>query len=220
MFYVLRSVEDQLSDDDAVAEAVVNFNLGSLLNVSTVNQSSREDVLTQMKHVITNMTYTKSESDYVSHRGEFERLCGHGGQTEMWGYFVSKGDPCNDMWEVAVDPESVCAYFFAVNGDTITVRSRANEFMLVKEDLKCDCEFAVTMQLPCRHAMACKKFLGGGFIIPFSSIPPSLRHGRGKTHASASSSPTRDDDGENDEGDDSGASGATSIREVMYLKSL
>ncbi|KAG4048634.1 hypothetical protein JG687_00004043 [Phytophthora cactorum] len=39
----LRFVEDQLSGDDAVAEAVVNFNLESSNNVSTINQYSRGD---------------------------------------------------------------------------------------------------------------------------------------------------------------------------------
>ncbi|KAF1784503.1 hypothetical protein GQ600_9394 [Phytophthora cactorum] len=49
-----------------------------------------QDVLTQMSHVI-NMTYAKNGSLYhVSHRGEFESLCGRGGGP--WGYFVSNWD--------------------------------------------------------------------------------------------------------------------------------
>ncbi|KAG2765464.1 hypothetical protein PC129_g7206 [Phytophthora cactorum] len=75
------------------------------------------------------------------------------------------------QYQVAVDPESASAHSFVYNGHTITVCSRANEFMLAKEDLKSDCEFEVTMQLPCRHAMAHKTFLGAGFTTPFSSIP-------------------------------------------------
>ncbi|KAG6943885.1 hypothetical protein JG688_00017382 [Phytophthora aleatoria] len=55
------------------------------------------------------------------------------------------------LYQAAVYPKSASAYSFEDNGDTIAVRSRENEFLLVKDDLKCDYEFAVSMQLPYRH---------------------------------------------------------------------
>lgn len=63
-------------------------------------------------------------------------------------------------------------YTFINDGPTVKVRSPHREYVLQTDDWKCDCEFAQTMNLPCRHAMAYIVSLGCAFVIPYSAIQP------------------------------------------------
>jgi hypothetical protein len=58
-------------------------------------------VLTQLKHTITNVTYARTEADYVAHRAEFKNLSLRGGRSELWEYFEKNWDECKDMWVMA-----------------------------------------------------------------------------------------------------------------------
>jgi len=58
-------------------------------------------VLTQLKHTITNMTYARTEADYVAHRAEFKNLSLRGGRSELCEYFEKNWDVCKDMWVMA-----------------------------------------------------------------------------------------------------------------------
>ncbi|EGZ26515.1 hypothetical protein PHYSODRAFT_320450 [Phytophthora sojae] len=149
----------ELSDDDAVAEMILNFNGESPANVASVHESQRGDtdvisftsghmramdmreidvirkkfpaarillchfhvikwlhetikksqtygayeaeVLTQMKHTITNMTYSRTEEDYVRHRDEFKSLASRNGRVELWEYFDKNWNACREMCVVA-----------------------------------------------------------------------------------------------------------------------
>jgi hypothetical protein len=72
----------------------------------TIRKSSKygpyeATVLTQLKHTITNMTYARTEADYVAHRAEFKNLSLRGGRSELWEYFEKNWDECKDMWVMA-----------------------------------------------------------------------------------------------------------------------
>ncbi|KAE8954820.1 hypothetical protein PR001_g32341 [Phytophthora rubi] len=60
-----------------------------------------EDVLSQMKHTITNMTYARTPDAYTSHRDEFKSLAHREDRTELWDYFVKNWDECCEMWVMA-----------------------------------------------------------------------------------------------------------------------
>ncbi|KAE8961449.1 hypothetical protein PF011_g29747 [Phytophthora fragariae] len=223
-----------------------------------------EDVLSQMKHTITNMTYARTPDAYTSHRDEFKSLALREDRTELWDYFVKNWDECCEMWvmayrvglphfgnhtnnrveslfgklkrylkghltmraslkvllayqrrkeeeytakvempgtlrdvsyceqmnialgmttrwvaaaiktqyDVATDDSIADNYAFKDNGTTVTVQCDERKYTLEKEGWTCNCEFAQTMKLPCRHAMAYRKTCGNPLIIPFSSISP------------------------------------------------
>ncbi|KAE8882539.1 hypothetical protein PF003_g33349 [Phytophthora fragariae] len=223
-----------------------------------------EDVLSQMKHTITNMTYARTPDAYTSHRDEFKSLALREDRTELWDYFVKNWDECCEMWvmayrvglphfgnhtnnrveslfgklkrylkghltmraslkvllayqrrkeeeytakvempgtlrdvsyceqmnialgmttrwvaaaiktqyDVAMDDSIADNYAFKDNGTTVTVQCDERKYTLEKEGWTCNCEFAQTMKLPCRHAMAYRKTCGNPLIIPFSSISP------------------------------------------------
>ncbi|KAE9157828.1 hypothetical protein PF004_g32072 [Phytophthora fragariae] len=57
-----------------------------------------EDVLSQMKHTITNMTYARTTEAYTSHRDEFKSLAHREDRTELWDYFVKNWDECCEIW--------------------------------------------------------------------------------------------------------------------------
>ncbi|EGZ28063.1 hypothetical protein PHYSODRAFT_321758 [Phytophthora sojae] len=59
------------------------------------------EVLTQMKHTITNMTYSRTEEDYVRHRDEFKSLASRNGRVELWEYFDKNWNACREMWVMA-----------------------------------------------------------------------------------------------------------------------
>ncbi|EGZ11302.1 hypothetical protein PHYSODRAFT_338022 [Phytophthora sojae] len=59
------------------------------------------EVLTQMKHTITNMTYSRTEEDYVRHRDEFKSLASRNGRVELWEYFDKNWNACQEMWVMA-----------------------------------------------------------------------------------------------------------------------
>lgn len=72
----------------------------------TIRMSSKygayeADVLAQMKHTITNMTYARTEADYVTHRDEFKCLSLRGGRQDLWDYFQKNWENCKDMWVMA-----------------------------------------------------------------------------------------------------------------------
>ncbi|KAF1779946.1 Zinc finger, SWIM-type [Phytophthora cactorum] len=48
---------------------------------------------------------------------------------------------------------------------------RASRYQLQKDSWMCDCEFAITMKLPCRHSMLLKKFIRSAFTMPLLAIP-------------------------------------------------
>ncbi|GMF18335.1 unnamed protein product [Phytophthora fragariaefolia] len=74
------------------------------------------------------------------------------------------------QYDVAVDPHIADTYSFIDNGDAVIVRRGVHEYILQKEGWGCDCEFAQTMKLPCRHAMEFKNRRGSPFVIPFAAI--------------------------------------------------
>jgi hypothetical protein len=226
--------------------------------------SFTSDVVTQLKHCVTNMTYSRTEAAYKLNRDEFKSLACCDGSDTLWGYFVTNWDSCADMWvmayrcdlphfnnhtnnrvesflgkvkqhvksvfsmhntleallamqhriedeyrarvetpgtlrdtsyseemsivlgmttrwvasaletqyNVAVAEESIRHYTFTDNGATVTVRKDQQEYLVEKASWTCDCEFALTMKLPCRHAMLYKKSIGSYFAIPFAAISP------------------------------------------------
>ncbi|ETI29946.1 hypothetical protein F443_22936 [Phytophthora nicotianae P1569] len=60
-----------------------------------------EEVLVQMRHNITNMTYARTVADYEKYRGEFEHLACRGGRTQLWTYFKKNWDSLTEMWVMA-----------------------------------------------------------------------------------------------------------------------
>ncbi|KAE8898428.1 hypothetical protein PF003_g17579 [Phytophthora fragariae] len=76
------------------------------------------------------------------------------------------------QYDVATDDSIAGNYAFKDNGTTVTVQCDERKYTLEKEGWTCNCEFAQTMKLPCRHAMAYRKTCGNPRIIPFSSISP------------------------------------------------
>ncbi|KAE8908519.1 hypothetical protein PF003_g7639 [Phytophthora fragariae] len=76
------------------------------------------------------------------------------------------------QYDVATDDSIADNYAFKDNGTTVTVQCDERKYTLEKEGWTCNCEFAQTMKLPCRHAMAYRKTCGNPLIIPFSSISP------------------------------------------------
>ncbi|ETP50560.1 hypothetical protein F442_04183 [Phytophthora nicotianae P10297] len=60
-----------------------------------------EDVLAQMKHAITNMTYSITEEDYQMHREEFKILACQDDRTKLWEYFDKNWDDCCEIWVMA-----------------------------------------------------------------------------------------------------------------------
>jgi hypothetical protein len=57
------------------------------------------------------------------------------------------------------------------SSDVMLVRSRFRTHRLATSDWRCDCEFAATMQLPCRHAIAYRKKMAlPGPVIPWIRI--------------------------------------------------
>ncbi|GMF59463.1 unnamed protein product [Phytophthora fragariaefolia] len=76
------------------------------------------------------------------------------------------------QYKVVVADESIGRYTFADNGATMTVRKDQEEYLVVKATWACDCEFASTMKLSCRHAMLYKKSIGSSFMNPFAAIQP------------------------------------------------
>ncbi|KAF1779247.1 hypothetical protein GQ600_24639 [Phytophthora cactorum] len=49
-----------------------------MIRMSSKYGAYEADVLAQMKHAITNMTYARTEADYATHRGKFKRHVSHG----------------------------------------------------------------------------------------------------------------------------------------------
>ncbi|ETL45945.1 hypothetical protein L916_04076 [Phytophthora nicotianae] len=69
----------------------------------TIRKSSKYgafegDVLSQLKHTITNMTYARSEEEYEVHRTEFKNSSLRGGRRELWDYFEKNWDKYKEMW--------------------------------------------------------------------------------------------------------------------------
>ncbi|KAE8960500.1 hypothetical protein PF011_g30070 [Phytophthora fragariae] len=59
------------------------------------------DVLIQMKHTSTNMTYARTEADYETHRAEFKNLSLREGRQELWDYFEKNWNAEKKMWVMA-----------------------------------------------------------------------------------------------------------------------
>jgi hypothetical protein len=55
-------------------------------------------------------------------------------------------------------------------GQTVEVKGTTKTHSVDLTDFSCDCEFAMTMRLPCRHAMAYRKHKGGSSIVPLQRI--------------------------------------------------
>lgn len=79
------------------------------------------------------------------------------------------------QYDFAVLRENASKYAFADNGSSVTVRRDGREYLIIKESWKCDCEFALTIQLPCWHTMMYRQHIGSPFVIPYSDI--STRYG-------------------------------------------
>lgn len=54
-----------------------------------------------MKHVITNMVYSRTVSECEMHRDDFKSLSCQDDRTELWDYFERNWDECSDMWVMA-----------------------------------------------------------------------------------------------------------------------
>eukprot|EP00644_Phytophthora_capsici_P019239 jgi/Phyca11/132972/e_gw1.283.2.1 len=72
----------------------------------TIRKSSKygpyeADVLNQLRHTITNMTYARSVEEYEGHRAEFKSLSSRGGRQELWDYFEKNWENCKEMWVMA-----------------------------------------------------------------------------------------------------------------------
>jgi len=87
------------------------------------------------------------------------------GMTTRWVAAAIKS-----QYDVAMNPNIASTYEFIEKEDTVTVRSGDREYMLQTQIWECDCEFALTMKLPCRHAMVFKQRSGSPFFIPFAAI--------------------------------------------------
>eukprot|EP00644_Phytophthora_capsici_P004071 jgi/Phyca11/108235/e_gw1.15.235.1 len=227
-------------------------------------RSYAPDVADQLKHLITNMTYARTENSYKANRDEFKYVACRDGDSSLWDYFVENWDSCAEMWvmlhrvdlphfnnhtnnrveslfgkikqnikshvsiyrslevllqmqrrmeeeyrsnvempgtlrdssyseemnivlgittrwvastiekeyKVVVADKKQELYTFENDGPTVKVRGQHREYVLQTDDWKCDCEFAQTMNLPSRHAMAYKVSLRCAFVIPYSAIQP------------------------------------------------
>lgn len=76
------------------------------------------------------------------------------------------------QYKIATGDTSLGDYTIVDNGNTVGVHKGDHVYQLNKDDLTCDCEFAMTMKLPCRHAMIYRRSLGSPFVIPYNAIEP------------------------------------------------
>ncbi|OWZ01532.1 hypothetical protein PHMEG_00027057, partial [Phytophthora megakarya] len=117
-----------------------------------------KDVVVQLKHLIHNLTYAKTVEQYKFFKAWQQRLEEeYESRVEMPGTLRNTG--YSEEMNIVLD-----------NGDHVLVRNDAHEYQLQKDGLLCDCEFAQTMKLPCRHAMVYKQSTGSAFTIPFAAI--------------------------------------------------
>jgi hypothetical protein len=56
------------------------------------------------------------------------------------------------------------------DGQCVNVTGRTKTHSVDLTDFSCTCEFALSMRLPCRHAMAFRKHKGGSSVIPLQRI--------------------------------------------------
>ncbi|ETP15403.1 hypothetical protein F441_09823, partial [Phytophthora nicotianae CJ01A1] len=68
---------------------------------SKKNDAYEEDAITQMKHTISNMTYSRTEADYKTHRDEFESLSTKDRCEDLWNRFQTNWDACCELWVLA-----------------------------------------------------------------------------------------------------------------------
>jgi len=99
------------------------------------------------------------------------------GMTTRWVAAAIKS-----QYDVAMNPNIASTYEFIEKEDTVTVRSGDREYMLQTQIWECDCEFALTMKLPCRHAMVFKQRSGSPFFIPFAAIAYRYVHVSSRFH--------------------------------------
>ncbi|ETO67691.1 hypothetical protein F444_15433 [Phytophthora nicotianae P1976] len=71
------------------------------IRMSSKYVSYEVDVLTEMKHTITNMTYARTEADYVAHRVEFKSLSLSGGGKNCGSILKRIGGKYRDMGFIA-----------------------------------------------------------------------------------------------------------------------
>ncbi|KAF1791649.1 Zinc finger, SWIM-type [Phytophthora cactorum] len=88
------------------------------------------------------------------------------GTTTHWVASAMEG-----QYNFAVAHGSLDQYTSTDNGTSVTVRNEHHEYQLQKDSWMCDCEFAITMKLPCRHSMLLKKFIRSAFTMPLLAIP-------------------------------------------------
>ncbi|RLN06541.1 hypothetical protein BBJ28_00021182 [Nothophytophthora sp. Chile5] len=77
-----------------------------------------------------------------------------------------------EEYQFATDPDSVEGYTYHETDNIVTARRDDRVHQVDKTTWMCDCEFSVTMKLPCRHVLLYRKHTGGYLTVPYSSIPP------------------------------------------------
>jgi hypothetical protein len=88
------------------------------------------------------------------------------GMTSEWlaEVFVSE-------YKIAIDPATAGNYKVEDDDAHVTLARDGRVHRVDKITWMCTCEFSMTMQLPCRHAMMYRKHVCGMLTIPYSSIP-------------------------------------------------
>jgi hypothetical protein len=85
-------------------------------------------------------------------------------------HFVA--DHISHQYARALDKAETYHFVQTAKGhEVVNVRGRSSEHTLSLTDWRCDCEFAISMRLPCRHAIAYRTVnRGNGPVIPWTRI--------------------------------------------------
>ncbi|OWZ06575.1 hypothetical protein PHMEG_00021147 [Phytophthora megakarya] len=127
--------------------------------------------------VIHKLVYSSREGQYGKDFASFRALCMRIGMDGFFDYFAPNWDSCQDMW-VMHHRASLLHFKNHTNNrlenfDLVIVEvcGTNNKHQLNINDRSCDCSFAMSLLLPCRHAIAFRKPpCAPGPPIPFSRI--------------------------------------------------
>ncbi|KUF86859.1 hypothetical protein AM587_10007852 [Phytophthora nicotianae] len=132
---------------------------------------SGEDA-SQVDALVHKMVYARSEENYDETCASLKGLCERIGIQGFWEYFDKNWNSCQDRW-VMYRWQNLPHFktFTAVSqdDDIVEVWGSTRHYTLRLDDWCCDCEFSISMSLPCRHAIAYRKKEGvAGPLIPWN----------------------------------------------------
>ncbi|KAJ0409739.1 hypothetical protein ATCC90586_003247 [Pythium insidiosum] len=130
------------------------------------NRASRRDAISTAR--ARNRTMFESSAEGEEEEAEGEEEDEEGEDDEGRGSGDAK--QVEPQYAAALTKCDMYSYEENEDGSEITVIG-AKKHTVHKTDWRCDCDFALTMLLPCRHAIAARKHLNvPGFVIPLRRI--------------------------------------------------